>query len=79
MATITKNIHRAACVAALYELDRAGYLDKLTLQEIADLLDVGHRSTAMRYMRDVEEIKQHAGDGASKMGATPARLGYSCN
>jgi hypothetical protein len=57
MTESTRNIRRAACVAALYELDRAGYLEGLTLQEIADLLDVGHRSTAMRYLRDVEAVK----------------------
>jgi len=57
MTKPTKNIRRAACVATLYELDRAGYLDGLTLQEIADLIDVGHRSTAMRYLRDVEAVK----------------------
>jgi len=57
MTESTKNIRRAACVAALYELDRLDYLEGLTLQEIADLLDVGHRSTAMRYLRDVEAVK----------------------
>jgi predicted DNA-binding protein YlxM (UPF0122 family) len=71
MATITKNIHRAACVAALYELDRAGYLNDLTLQEIADLLDVGHRSTAMRYMRDVEEIKELVPEVKTKLRHAP--------
>jgi hypothetical protein len=45
-------------VAALYILDRAGYLEGLTQQEIADLLDLGHRSTALRYMRDVERLHE---------------------
>jgi hypothetical protein len=52
----TSNIHRAACVALLYELDRAGYLDGMTNQKIANLLDLGHRSTALRYMQDVTTL-----------------------
>lgn len=54
--TATRTAHRAACVAALYELDRAGWLEGLTLQDLANMLDLGHRSTAMRYMRDVAAL-----------------------
>lgn len=54
----SRNVYRAASVAALYELDRLGYLEGQTLQQIADALDLGHRSTALRYMKDVEELKK---------------------
>lgn len=54
----SRNVYRAAYVAYLYELDRLGYLDGKTLQEIADILGVGHRSTALRYLRDVEAVKE---------------------
>jgi len=54
----SRNINRAAHVAALYELDRLGFLKGRTLQEIADVIGLGHRSTALRYMRDVEELKK---------------------
>lgn len=58
MSETTRNVHRAAMTAILYELDRAGYLEGLTLQKIADLLHLGHRSTALRYLRDVESMRE---------------------
>ncbi len=52
-----RNVHRAAAVALLYELDRVGQLDGLSYQDIAEMLNLRHRSTAMRYMRDVQAVK----------------------
>ena len=54
----TKNQHRAACVATLYILDRQDYLEGLSLREIANLLDLSTRSTALRYMRDVHALRE---------------------
>ena len=48
---------KAARLAVLYELDRAGYLEGMTQQQIAEMLEVGHRSTAMRDLRMLEDVK----------------------
>jgi hypothetical protein len=50
-------LSKAARVAILFELDRSGYLEGLTLQQIADLFDVGHRSTILRDLRIMEDVK----------------------
>lgn len=52
----TKILDRAARLVVLHELgDLPG---KLTLQALADVLGVGHRSTALRDMADVEELRR---------------------
>jgi hypothetical protein len=53
-----RTLSKAACVAILFELDRSGYLEGLTLQQIADLFDVGHRSTILRDLRIMEDVKE---------------------
>lgn len=53
---LPRNRNRAARIAALYELDRLGYLDGLTYQQIADALGLDHRSTAYRTMQDVAAL-----------------------
>ena len=53
-----RNLTKAARVVILFELDRSGYLEGLTLQQIADLFDVGHRSTILRDLRIMEDVKE---------------------
>lgn len=50
-------VDHAVFVAALAELDREGRLAALTYQEIADTLEVGHRSTALRLLRQAVELE----------------------
>lgn len=47
------NSNRAARLAAIYELQRLGYLDDLSKSEIARRLGLGHRSSAGRLLRDI--------------------------
>jgi hypothetical protein len=53
-----RTLSKAARVAILFELDRSGYLKGMTLQQIADLFDVGHRSTILRDLRIMENVKE---------------------
>jgi hypothetical protein len=53
-----RTLAKAARVVILFELDRSGYLEGLTLQQIADLFDVGHRSTILRDLRIMEDVKE---------------------
>jgi len=51
-------IARAARLVILLELDRAGYLETHSLQEIADALGQdNHRSTIMRDLRTLSDVK----------------------
>jgi hypothetical protein len=54
-ATVKRNATRAARLLILRDLDRAGYLEGLTLQAIGDRLQV-HRSTVLRDLRDLPEV-----------------------
>lgn len=54
----TRNQNRAACVAALYELDQAGALSGLTQQDITNALGLAHRSSVSRYLRDVARLRE---------------------
>lgn len=54
---LTRTSARAVNLVILYELDLLGRLEGLTLQNIADLLFMGHRSTAMRTMRALDQVK----------------------
>ena len=51
-------LQKAACLAVLYYLDQRGLLEGMTHQAIANLFGLGHRSTALRYMHDLEEVKR---------------------
>lgn len=55
---LTRIANKAAAVAALYELDRAGLLEGMTYQNICDLLDLHDRSRALRFMRDVRILRE---------------------
>lgn len=47
----------AARLLALIELRREGRLTGVPQQEIADLLDAGHRSTVMRLLRQLDAVE----------------------
>ena len=52
-----RNVFKAARLIILYDLDRTGQLEGMTQQQIADLFEVGHRSTALRDLRMLEAVK----------------------
>ena len=53
---MSKATTKAAHLVILYELQRTGVLEGMSYQAIADLLDMGHRSTAMRAVRDLPKV-----------------------
>ena len=58
MSANTKYSRKAARLVVLYQLDRSGQLEGRTLQELADIFEVGHRSTILRDLRTLEEVKR---------------------
>ena len=52
-------VQKAARLAVLYELNQAGLLSNHSLQEIADALgEHNHRSTIMRDLRSLKQVKR---------------------
>jgi len=52
-------VQKAARLVVLYELDQAGLLSSHSLQEIADALgERNHRSTIMRDLRSLKQVKR---------------------
>lgn len=51
------HLTRAARIVLLRDLRRAGQLDGLTLDQIAERLAVGHRSTILRTLRDLDALE----------------------
>ncbi len=52
-------VQKAARLAVLYELDQADLLSPHSLQEIADALgERNHRSTIMRDLRSLKQVKR---------------------
>lgn len=56
-----KSSNRAARIIALMRAREEGLLEGVTLQELADALQVGHRCTVMRDLRDVDDTMAQAG------------------
>ncbi len=52
--------NKAAKLAALLPLWQSGALDHMTLQQVADLVGVRHRSTARRDLLDLPEVARLA-------------------
>lgn len=51
------HLHRAARIVLLRDLSASGELEGMTLDEIAHALQVKHRSTILRTLRDIEAVE----------------------
>ncbi|RJO64968.1 MAG: hypothetical protein C4540_02425 [Candidatus Omnitrophota bacterium] len=65
MCADTRTPSHAARLMLMYFLRH--HLRMLTYQEIADLFDLGHRSTALRSMRIIDEVEQLLPDLETKI------------
>ena len=65
--------NKAARLAALLPLWHAGRLDHLTLQALADLTGMGHRSTALRDLRELPTVDRLRDLYSRRLGNAPRR------
>lgn len=66
-STEETTLTKAARLATLLHLDDQGLLTGHTLQEIADAIGVGHRSTIMRDLRLLDDVRTMRDEARKKL------------